>query len=166
MKKLFLLFGLLSAMILPGRAQDAWAFRNGEEYASYVELLQTRLAESLSAQDNAVGIRRERRASLKSQLDTCTDPQLCRILQSSIDDEFFMIGQVNSRYLQDQREIEEKLKSVQERYQFVFPEAFPYYRDREEYSKEELQGFLKQASGKIRRSEQGKALKQYIKTLP
>lgn len=166
MKKLFMLFGLLPALILPGRAQEPQEFKTGAEYVSFIQDQQRRRAEILSMQDEAVAARQERVASLEKELEACTDPQQRSLLQDRLYVERRMIGEVGSRYLQDLADIDERIISAEQRYQFVFPEAFPYYRDREEYSKEELRGFLKQASGKIRRSEQGKALKKYIKSLP
>ena len=161
-----ILLSLLPACLVPGRAQNLWGFTSGAEYAEYVATLQQRRALLTDQQEEDVARRSARIEQLRKEAAAETDPQQRQALEDRIFGESRMIGEVGSRYLDEFYKIDQELESLQRNYEFVFPEAFPYYRDREKYNKEELKGFLKKASRQIRRSETGKALKQYIKTLP
>ena len=166
MKKLMILLSLLPACLVPGKAQNLWGFSSGAEYAEYVETLQQRRALLTDQQQEDVARRSERVEQLRKEAAAETDPQKRQALEDRIFGESRMIGEVGSRYLDEFYKIDQELAALQERYQFVFEEAFPYYREREKYSKAELQDALKKASRTIRRSPTGKALKQYIRTLP
>ena len=163
---MMILLSLLPACLVPGKAQNPWGFSNGAEYAEYVATLQLRRAQLDDQRKEDAARRSARVEQLRKEAAAESDPQKRRVLEDRIFGESRMIGEVGSRYLDELYKIDEELESLQRNYEFVFPEAFPYYRDREKYGKEELKGFLKKASREIRRSETGKALKKYIKSLP
>lgn len=166
MKKLLILLSLLPACLVPGRAQEVREFASGTEYVEYVTALQLRRAEMTNTQDETMARRRARVEELRKQAAAETDPQKRRLLEDQAAGESRMIGEAGSRYLDETYRIDRELEALQARYEFIFPEAFPYYRDREQYTKEELKGFLQKSSREIRRSWPGRQLKKYIRTLP
>ena len=166
MKKLMLLLSLLPAFLIPGRAQQVPEFATGTEYLEYVGTLQLRRSKVEQMRTEDAARRSQRYEQLTKEAAAESDAAKRRVLEDEAAVAYRMIGEVASRFLDETYNIDRELDELQERYQFVFEEAFPYYREREKYSKEELQDALKKASRTIRRSETGKALKQYIKTLP
>ena len=110
--------------------------------------------------------RRAKAAELAAQAEAETDEAQKQLLLDRVAVENRMVGEVWSRCQDDLIRINQQLQEAEEKYEFVFEEAFPYYRDREKYTKDQLKQYLKQASREIKRSETGKALKQYIKSLP
>ena len=148
------------------RAQESPVFTSGAEYIQYVETLQLRLSKLEQMRVEDAARRSQRYEQLTKEAAAETDAAKRRVLEDEAAVAYRMIGEVASRFLDEKYKIDRELEELQERYQFVFPEAFPYYRDREQYSKAELKDALKKASPAIRRSEAGKALKKYIKTLP
>ena len=166
MKKIMILLSLLSAFFLPGRAQNVPEFASGAEYLSFVENLQRERAEMEMSMNKAMDSRRAKAAELAAQAEAETDEAQKQLLLDRVAVENRMVGEVWSRCQDDLIRINQQLQEAEEKYEFVFEEAFPYYRDREKYTKDQLKQYLKQASREIKRSETGKALKQYIKTLP
>ena len=166
MKKFMILLSLLPAFLLPGRAQSVPVFTSGAEYRAYVEELQRNRAETKMSQEKTMDSRRARVAQLAAEAEAETDEAQKQLLLDRVAVENRMVGEVWSRYQDDLIRFDQQLQEAEERYKFVFEEAFPYYRDREQYTKDEWKLYLKQASREIKRSETGKALKQYIKTLP
>jgi hypothetical protein len=166
MKKLMILLSLLPACLVPGRAQQAQGFTTGAEYREYVETLIRRRDEMERMRLEDAERRSQRYEQAKQAAEAETDPEKRKLLEDRAQMEYRMIGEVASSYFRELDTIDRELESLEAQYGLVFEEAFPYYRDREKYSKQELKDFLKQASREIRRSPTGKALKKYIRALP
>ena len=58
---------------------------------------------------------------------------------------------------------QEERQKLEQQYALVFEDAFPYYLQRELFTKDSLSLLLNSASAEIRRSKVGKALNKYIK---
>lgn len=165
MKRLLILLAMLT-ILTPGRAQQTLPeIENGADYCEYMEALQMRRAEMLAQQESSISSRRQRADELAKAAEAETNPDQKEYLLERAAVERRMIGEVFGRIQSEVSMLDDQIHAVEEHYKFVFVEAFPYYRDREEYTKDELKAALKKASPAIRRSETGKALKQYIKTL-
>ena len=165
MKKLMILLSLLPAFLVPGRAQEAQRFTSGAEYREYVETLHLRRARTEQMQREDAERRSQRYEQFRKEAEAETDPARRKLLEDRASVEYRMIGEVGSRYFDEIHRIDKELEELEQEYGLVFEEAFPYYRDREEYTKQELKDYLKKASRAIRRSPTGKALKEYIRTL-
>lgn len=153
-------------ILTPGRAQEPVPeFSSGTEYREYIETLQMRRVEMLAQQESSVTSRKQKADELFKAAEAETDPDQKQLLLDRAAVENRMIGEVWGRIQSEVSMLDDQLLAVENAYKFVFVEAFPYYRNREEYSKDQLKDALKKASPAIRRSETGKALKRYIKTL-
>ncbi len=77
------------------------------------------------------------------------------------------IGQSLMPSLQaEQDRIQEMRNATMLHYALVYEDAFLYFSDRKNYTKDELADILKSASAEIRHSPRGKALKKYIRHNP
>ena len=165
MKKYFFILALLT-LLIPVRAQETVPkFSSHADFLDYFEAFQMRRAELLAQQESAVNSRRQKADAYLEAAEAETDPDQKQLLLERAAVERRMIGEVFGSIQHELSQVDSKIQAIEEKYKFIYPEAFPYYRDREQYSKEELQDALKKASRAIRRSETGKALKLYINTL-
>lgn len=59
--------------------------------------------------------------------------------------------------------VQNEIKALNERYALIVEDAFPYFRQRKNFTKDSLSGLLKQTSPAIRRSKTAAALRRYIR---
>ena len=162
-----ILLSLLPAFLRPCSAQPVPEFTSGAEYLAYVEQLREDIATLEAKVKDATASAMSKADELRAQAEAETDP----VKKQRLLDEAALVARsggmgVGSREDRELLTLQQRLRDVQNRYKFVFEEAFPFYEERERYSKEALKESLKAASRQIRRSPTGKALKKYIKTLP